>query len=59
MVSKNGNLLLNIGPKADGSIPDEDKRILKDLGQWMKVNGEAIKGARVWRKSEETTPKRR
>ena len=57
VVSKNGNLLLNIGPKADGSIPDEDKRILKDLGQWMKVNGEAIKGARVWRKSEEGSTK--
>ena len=57
VVSKNGNLLLNIGPKADGSIPDEDKRILKDLGQWMKVNGEAIKGARVWRKLEEGSTK--
>lgn len=53
VVSKNGNLLLNIGPKADGSIPPGDKRILKDLGQWMKINGEAIKGAKVWRKSEE------
>ncbi|MCM1256723.1 MAG: alpha-L-fucosidase [Roseburia sp.] len=53
VVSKNGNLLLNIGPKADGSIPSGDKKILKDLGEWMKVNGEAIKGAKVWRKSEE------
>lgn len=53
VVSKNGNLLLNVGPKADGSIPEGDKKILKDLGDWMKVNGNAIRGAKVWRKSEE------
>lgn len=53
VVSKNGNLLLNIGPKADGTIPEGDARILKDLADWMKVNGEAIKGAKVWRKSME------
>ena len=53
VVSKNGNLLLNIGPKADGTIPEGDKKILKDLAAWMKVNGEAIKGAKVWRKSAE------
>lgn len=53
VVSKNGNLLLNIGPKADGTIPTGDKKILKDLAFWMKINGEAIKGAKVWRKSAE------
>lgn len=53
VVSKNGNLLLNIGPKADGTIPPGDKKILKDLASWMKINGEAIKGAKVWRKSAE------
>lgn len=53
VVSKNGNLLLNVGPKADGSIPEGDAKILKDLAAWMKVNGEAIHGAKVWRKSEE------
>ena len=42
-----------MGPKADGSIPEGDKKILKDLGDWMKVNGSAICGAKVWRKSEE------
>lgn len=53
VVSKNGNLLLNIGPKGDGSIPDGDRRILEELGAWMKVNSEAITGAGVWRKSQE------
>lgn len=53
VVSKNGNLLLNIGPKADGTIPDGDLAILKDLAVWMKRNGEAVTGAKVWRKSGE------
>ena len=53
VVSKNGNLLLNIGPKADGTIPDGDRAILEDLAGWMKVNSEAITGAKVWRKSME------
>ncbi len=52
-MSKNGNLLLNIGPKADGTIPDGDRRILEDLAAWMKVNGVAITGAKVWRKPAE------
>ncbi len=53
VVSKNGNLLLNIGPKADGTIPDGDRAILEDLAKWMKVNSEAVIGANVWRKSME------
>ncbi len=53
VVSKNGNLLLNVGPMADGTIPEGDKKILEDLGVWMKVNGEAIKGSKVWRKAKE------
>lgn len=53
IVSKNGTLLLSIGPKADGTIPDEDKNILLEIGQWLKVNGEAIYNSKVWRVSEE------
>ncbi len=53
VVSKNGNLLLNIGPKADGTIPEGDRKILSDLGAWMAVNGEAIHGAKPWRKFRE------
>ena len=53
IVSKNGRLLLNVGPKADGTIPQEDKNILLEIGEWMKVNGEAIYGSKLWRKSGE------
>ena len=53
IVSKNGRLLLNIGPKADGTIPDEDRAILLKIGEWLKTNGEAIYGAGMWRKSAE------
>jgi len=53
VVSKNGNLLLNVGPKADGTIPDGDKKILKDLANWIGVNGEAIYDSHVWRKIKE------
>ena len=50
IVSKNGNMLLNVGPKADGSFCEDDVRILKAIGAWMKDNGEAIYGTRPWRK---------
>jgi alpha-L-fucosidase len=45
-VSKNGNLLLNVGPKSDGTIPDEVKTVLMGIGAWLKVNGESIYGSR-------------
>lgn len=53
IVSKNGCLLLNIGPKANGTIPKEDREILYEIGDWLRVNGEAIYETTVWRLSGE------
>ncbi len=49
-VSKNGNLLLNVSPKADGTIPQEQKDVLLAMGAWLKKYGEAIYGTRAWEK---------
>ncbi len=48
IVSKNGCLLLNIGPRADGTIPEEQQQILLEIGAWLKVHGEAVYGTRPW-----------
>jgi alpha-L-fucosidase len=45
IVSKGGNYLLNVGPMADGTIPQPSQDILRTVGRWLKVNGEAIYGA--------------
>ena len=48
IVSKNGSLLLNIGPKADGTITAEEINVLREVGSWLSKNGEAIYDSRSW-----------
>jgi alpha-L-fucosidase len=48
IVSKNGNLLLDVGPEADGTVPAVQMLRLKALGDWLHINGEAIYGSRPW-----------
>lgn len=48
IVSKNGALLLNIGPKPDGTIPEPEQKMLIEIGDWLTLNGEAIYGTRPW-----------
>jgi alpha-L-fucosidase len=54
-VSKNGNLLLNVGPEADGTIPAPQAARLKAFGAWLRTNGEAVYGAHTWTEAEAVT----
>lgn len=54
-VSKNGNLLLNVGPMADGTIPDVQIDRIRGIGAWLDINGEAIFGTRPWERAEGET----
>ena len=48
VVSKNGNLLLNVEPPPDSSIPEEAQKVLQEIGAWLEVNGEAIYHSKPW-----------
>lgn len=49
IVSKGGNFLLNIGPTAEGIVPDESARNLREVGSWLKYNGDAVYNTRKWK----------
>ncbi len=53
VVSKNGNLLINIGPTAEGLIPEPMQQALRGAGEWLRVNGEAVYGTRPWQTHKE------
>jgi len=55
IVSKNGNLLLNVGPMANGTIPEVQRKCLIELGKWLEINGEAIYETRPWNRAEGKT----
>jgi alpha-L-fucosidase len=48
IISRNGNLLLNIGPRPDGSLDKGQEQVLLEIGRWMQVNGEGVTGSKPW-----------
>ena len=55
-VGNGGGITLNVGPKADGQIPLLQQERLRQLGAWLKINGEAIYGSKTWIKNGEERP---
>lgn len=55
VISRNGNFLVNIGPRADGTIPEEQVALLHIMGDWLKINGPAIYGTRYWKVNHQET----
>jgi alpha-L-fucosidase len=55
VVSKNGNLLIGVGPRPDGTIPESQQAPLRGLGRWLSVNSEAVYRSRPWVRAESTT----
>ncbi|ALJ05372.1 hypothetical protein APS56_09655 [Pseudalgibacter alginicilyticus] len=53
VVSRNGNSLINIGPRGDATIPEEQVERLKAMGNWLSINGEAIYGTRYWKENHQ------
>lgn len=53
VIARNGNFLVNIGPRADGTIPAPQVERLHAIGDWLKTNGEAIYGSRYWKVNEQ------
>ena len=57
VVAKNGNLLLSVPMRGDGTIDEDERKVLDELGAWMKVNSESIFGTRPWRVFGEGPPR--
>lgn len=57
VISRNGNFLINIGPKADGTIPSWQVERLRAMGDWLRINGDAIYGSRYWKEFEQADEK--
>ena len=53
VISRNGNFLINIGPKSDGTLVPQQVERLQAMGRWLKINGPAIYGSRYWKVSEQ------
>ena len=58
VVAHNGNLLIGVGPRPDGTVPESQQAPLKGLGAWLAANGEAVYGSRPWIVTESSTANR-